>query len=195
MRLRLITLLLGLLAVVVPLMPEQAHALSCLHPKEQLDHYALIVEAQVVKTTPATTSALNGFMLGSRHTVTLDVSRYFKGDGPTLVEFVYSSVGWRKVPHSTSRVIIGLDYDPETHQYYASECSLLISPTPTDEFEQELLALVQDRYGEGRAPENGQLIRVQVMAFTPPVRGVGLLWGTMGGLVLLVGAIYARRTR
>lgn len=43
--------------------------------------------------------------------------------------------------------------------------------------------------------EGAQIVVIEVMAFSPPLRGVWLLWAVMGGLVLLVGAIYARRIR
>lgn len=91
MRLRIVALLLGVLAPVVPLLPGQALSLSCVHPKDQLQDLALIVEGKVAKLTSAGELAPAGkpwLADFRRQAATLEVSRYFKGEGPATTSYI-----------------------------------------------------------------------------------------------------------
>lgn|GEM_PF-5167733 len=189
-------LLLGLLLVGATLAPNRADALSCIGLEEQLDGYALVVLGRVTgaqsvpSVNPEVTVTLEdgqplrllpavGF---HRSEVTMEVERYLKGAGPRTLTFVYTWSQYRWVPFTGGDVYIGLYSDPETQQYAASECSLVIAPTTRDKYEQAILARLHDTYGEGRPPQT-------------PLRGQWLLWGAIGSLTATVGVAFVRRER
>lgn len=101
MRLRFVAVLLGMLTVAIPSLPSPAQALSCVHPKDQLNDLALIVEGKVenLRSASEVAPALKPWLADiRRQAATLEVSRYFKGAGPATIDFLYTSMGYAQVP-------------------------------------------------------------------------------------------------
>lgn len=194
MRKGLIALLLGIALLGAPVLSGKARALSC---EQRLDDYALVVLGRIQSARPIPGEKPKVVQLPSADgrllirllepyvastEVTMEVDRYLKGEGPPTLTFVYTYSGYRRVTASGLQVYIGLDYSPEDQRYTASDCSLLISATTRDEGEQWTLRRLHDMYGRGRRP-------------VQPLRGQGLLWGSMGALAAMVGAAHTRRGR
>lgn len=180
MRMRVIAVMVSLLALVFSLMPRPAAALSCVHPMDQLPSYVLLVEAKVTKASPKQKSILSG---AQPQSITLAVKRYFKGEGPAELKAVYDGMGWEEMKPVGSELIMGFYLDGAT--YKADACTLKMNAQPSNDFEKEMLTLIQQQFGEGKAPEGGPVAPAE------PTKNLGtwLLWAGLGALVVLVAGI------
>jgi hypothetical protein len=185
MRKRLMTLTMGLLLGLSILAPRPAAALSCVHPRDQLPTLPLIVQGKVERVAPH-------FRLPGTNerpeSITLAVSRYFKGEGPEKLEAVFDGMGWETMNPVGSEVIMGFWID-EQGEYKSGACTLRISAQPTNAFESEMVDLIHARYGEGRAPIPGNDHEQVVSA----PRGEWVLWVTLGGFTALILYLRLRR--
>jgi hypothetical protein len=170
------------------LLPRPAAALSCVHPMDQLPRYTLLVEAKVTQVSAKQRSIFDG---SQPQAISLSVKRYFKGEGPAELTAVYDGMGWEEMKPVGSELIMGFYLDEEKN-YRADACTLKMNAQPSNDFEKEMLTLIQQQFGEGKAPTGGPAPTAPgpVAPNEPAGRlGTWLLWAGMGALVLLAGGI------
>jgi hypothetical protein len=198
-----VVLTLGLLALFLPLMPRPAAALSCIHPKDALPGYALLVKAKVLKLereTPPRAGISGVITIGASeaYKVTLAVERYFKGQGPAELHVRYDGMGWAQMAPVGSEIIVGFHLDEEKH-YAAGPCSLMMNAKPGNEFEAEMLTIILEQYGEGKAPSAEAPVPVPPGLPSPPApegkQGWWILWTAMGALALGVASVVILRRK
>ncbi|HYF77962.1 MAG TPA: hypothetical protein VD973_12555 [Symbiobacteriaceae bacterium] len=190
MRTRYVVVLLTLLTLVFSLLPRPAAALSCMHPKDQLPSYTLLVEGKVTQVSAKMKSILSG---AQPQSITVAVKRYFKGEGPAELKAVYDGLGWEEMKPVGSELIMGFYFDEVEKVYKAGACSLMMNAQPSNDFEKEMLTLIGQQFGEGKAPTGGPA-PVAPTPNEPAGRlGTWLLWAGIGAIILLAGGIMLTR--